>query len=92
MADKQSDTVTMEIPRSMLRYFPVEPTEFLKLKQELGLTNKECADAIGRTVSRVSELTHSKGASRAIYETVEPKWRAFAEAKAAKAAEAPAAE
>lgn len=90
MADKQSDTVTMEIPRSMLRYFPVEPTEFLKLKQELGLTNKECADAIGRTVSRVSELTHSKGASRLVYERVEPAWRAFAAKKAEAAAAAQA--
>lgn len=78
VVESTDDMVTVTIPRTMLRYLPVEPSEFAALKAELGLSNKEIAEAIGRTLSRVSELTNSKGASRLVFEQFETAVRAYA--------------
>lgn len=83
MAQQQSNTVTIsrEEYESLLasrRYVSVPPEQFLELKTKYGLSSKDMAEAIGRTLSRVSELTKSKGASRAVFERVEAQvieWR-----------------
>lgn len=72
-------------PREKLEH--VEPAKFAELRDELGLTNKECAAAqedagLGFTLSRVTELTHSKGASAAMFAKVEAAWRDYAAKKA----------
>lgn len=69
------------------KYVAVPPEEFLKLKTDNGLSSKDMAEAIGRTLSRVSELTKSKGASRAVFERVQTQ---IAEWKAAHPAQAEA--
>lgn len=69
--------ISAEDLQRVQRYMHVDPSEFLAVKQELGLSSKECAAAIGRTLSRVSELTKSKGASRAIYENWVAQLNAF---------------
>lgn len=61
----------------------VEPAVFAALRDELGLTNKECAAAneaagLGSTLSRITELTASKGASSAILARVDAAWRDYA--------------
>jgi len=61
----------------------VEPKAFADLRDGLGLTNKEAAAAnaeagLGSTLSRITELTHSKGASKAIFEKVEAAWTSYA--------------
>jgi hypothetical protein len=63
-----------------LRNIKIGPEQFAALKNELQMSNKEVAEAIGRTLARVSELTHSKGASAAIYESFETAVRAWREA------------
>ena len=70
------------VPAELLRYVKVDPSEFKALRDELGLSNKECAAAISRTLARVSELTNSKGASMEVYERVSTQWREFAATKA----------
>lgn len=55
------------------------PTMFAELRDGLGMTNKEAAAAseaagLGSTLSRMTELTHSKGASAAMYERVKAAW------------------
>lgn len=50
----------------------VEPAEFAAVRDRLGLRNKEVAAALaaagmGATLSRVTELTHSKGSSRDLF-------------------------
>lgn len=64
----EDELVNVTIPRRMLRFIPVEPSEFARVKSELGMSNKEVAEAIGRTLSRVSELTNSKGASQLVFD------------------------
>lgn len=58
----------------------VEPAQFAALRDELGMSNKEVAEAIGRTLARVSELTHSQGASIQTWERFETDVRAWREA------------
>lgn len=73
------EMVTITVPRAYLRHLPVEPSEFARVRDELGLSNKNVSEAIGRTLSRVSELTNSKGASQLIFEDYSAKlaeWRA----------------
>lgn len=61
----------------------VEPAEFAAVRDRLGLRNKEVAAALaaagmGATLSRVTELTHSKGSSRDLftkYEAALATWR-----------------
>jgi hypothetical protein len=62
------EMVTITVPRRFLRFIPVEPSEFARVKTELGMSNKNVAEAIGRTLSRVSELTNSKGASQLVFD------------------------
>lgn len=62
-------------PRARLEHVP--PERFKALQTELGLSNKQVAAAIGRTLSRVSELTHSKGASINIYNAFETALRNY---------------
>lgn len=87
------ELVTITVSKSMLRYLPVEPSAFKAEVTARELTSKQVAAAIGRTLSRVSELTHSKGASRLIFEEFVTKLDAFVaaqpkvEAEAAEAAE-----
>lgn len=69
MAQLTIEDLSAEDLNRVMRFVHVDPSEFLKVKTELGLSSKECAAAIGRTLSRVSELTKSKGSSRAIYES-----------------------
>lgn len=62
-----------------------EPALFAALRDELGMTNKELAAAsaeagLGSTLSRMTELTHSKGASMAMFQRVEKAWRSWAKA------------
>lgn len=75
-----ADMVTITVPRDFLRYLPVEPSAFKAEVAARGLTSKDVAAAIGRTLSRVSELTHSKGASRLIFEDFVTKLDAWVEA------------
>jgi len=68
-----------------------EPTEFAKLRDGLGMSNKDCAAAqeaagLGSTLSRVTELTHSKGASQAMFEKVKEAWTTWREANPARPA------
>jgi hypothetical protein len=61
----------------------VEPAVFAALRDKLGLTNKECAAAneaagLGSTLSRITELTASKGASSAILAKVTAAWQDYA--------------
>jgi predicted DNA-binding transcriptional regulator YafY len=68
-----------------------EPKRFADLRDALGLTNKECAAALeaagmGHTLSRVTELTHSKGASTRLFGQVEKAWTDYAKALKAKGA------
>lgn len=74
------EMVTITVRRSLLRFIPVEPEKFAEVKSELGLSNKEVAEAIGRTLSRVSELTNSKGASQLVFDRYVADLRAFREA------------
>ncbi len=47
----------------------VEPARFAQVLTDLGLSRKEAASAIGRSLSRISELTKSQGGSMAIFES-----------------------
>lgn len=62
-------------PRVKLQH--IEPSQFAELRDELGFSNKDVAAAIGRTLSRVSELTHSQGASIRVWESYEAALRAY---------------
>lgn len=61
----------------------IEPAQFAALRDELGLSNKEVsavllASEMGNTLSRVTELTHSKGGSASLfarYTTALNAWR-----------------
>lgn len=58
------------------------PERFRELRDELAMTNKECAAAseaagLGHTLSRMTELTSSKGATVAMFAQVEAAWRAW---------------
>ncbi len=58
-------------PREKLEH--VEPAAFKAVRDELGMSNKEVAAALeaagmGCTLSRVTELTHSKGSSSRLFE------------------------
>lgn len=57
----------------------VEPTQFAALRDELKMSNKQVAEAIGRTLARVSELTYSQGASIQTWERFEKDVRAWRE-------------
>lgn len=72
--------VIREVDESFLRHLPVDPSAFAAIRDELGLSNKQTAEAIGRTLSRVSELTKTKGASMQVLERFETDLRAWAEA------------
>lgn len=66
----------------------VEPAEFAAVRDRLGLANKEVAAALaaagmGSTLSRVTELTHSKGSSRQLFEKFEAALSAYREANPA---------
>lgn len=79
---KAQQRAAVSAPRQRLEQ--VAPAEFAKLRDELGLTNKECAAAnaeagLGSTLSRITELTHSKGASTAIFDKVKAAWTSYAE-------------
>lgn len=56
----------------------IEPAQFAALRDELGLSNKQVAEAIGRTLSRVSELTNSQGASINTWTSYEQSLREYA--------------
>lgn len=61
----------------------VEPARFAALRDELGMSNKQCAAAneaagLGATLSRITELTHSKGAGEPTFLKVEAAWRDWA--------------
>lgn len=58
----------------------VPPEQFAALRDELKMSNKEVAQAIDRTVARVSELTYSQGASIQTWERYEADVRAWREA------------
>lgn len=51
----------------------MEPSLFMAVLQESGLSKKEAAIAIGRSVSRVHELTVSKGGSAQLLESFKQK-------------------
>jgi colicin import membrane protein len=89
-------------PRVKLEH--VEPEEFAAVRDRLGLSNKQVADALidvvgakpgePPTLSRVTELTHSKGSSRPLfvkYETALVKYAKTHESAASIAAKAKAA-
>lgn len=71
----------VEAPQSTgrARLEHVDPTQFAALRDELGLSNKQVAEAIGRTLSRVSELTKSQGASINTWQAYEQSLRSYAE-------------
>lgn len=78
---KAAAPATERAPR--VRLEQVAPEQFKALRDELGLTNKQCAEAnlaagLGSTLSRITELTHSKGSTIRIYEKVEQAWRSYA--------------
>ncbi len=58
----------------------VEPARFAQVLADLGLSRKEAAAAIGRSLSRISELTHSQGASITTYEAFVKACTEYAEA------------
>jgi hypothetical protein len=67
----------------------VEPREFARVRDELGLSNKEVIAALagvvgagpdGPTASRITELTHSKGSSIDLFNLYEPALRRYAKA------------
>ncbi len=58
-------------PREKLEH--VDPAQFKAVRDELGFSNKEVSEAlaaagVGSTLSRVTELTHSKGGSSRLFE------------------------
>jgi DNA-binding transcriptional regulator YiaG len=57
----------------------VEPEQFKALRDELKMSNKDMAAAIGRTLARVSELTTSQGASIETWNRVEKQMRDWRE-------------
>lgn len=56
----------------------VDAKQFAALRDELKLSNKQVAEAIGRTLARVSELTYSQGASIQTWERYEKEVREYA--------------
>jgi hypothetical protein len=44
------------------------PSEFMRVMNEAGLSKKEAAEAIGRSVSRVHELTTSQGGNQKLFD------------------------
>lgn len=55
----------------------VAPDEFMAVLKERGLTKKQAAEAIGRSVSRVHELTVTKGGSQALLDSFKEKLTAY---------------
>lgn len=51
----------------------VAPDDFMAVMKEHGLNKKQAAEAIGRSVSRVHELTTTKGGSPALLELFKQK-------------------
>lgn len=78
-AEQTATETQAETPASRRRIH-VDPSEFMALKNELQMSNKEIAQAIERTLARVSELTVSKGASVEIFERYEQAVRSWREA------------